>query len=254
MKRWIASVVTLMGALGLVMFGDDLVGVMLVINAQPGETLADITDVRWSIMSAMALLIGLILSSLAPAKPTNSPVGKRLLVLSGVLLFCGALPLAWGMSNAIQSYNVIATSATTTAAAELLEAVDYSKFIMTVGYLLFLGSAVLLLVESSLCLGDRTSSTELKPAVLNSKFSLVSMILCIGLLIVSVFTCLHSQALDGMLPYSDEPPQAADLSGSIWGILNKSFIIFAGLAIIGLLQILKAACTPAVIAKSDLSD
>ena len=251
MKRWIASVVTLMGAVGLVIFGDDLVGVMMVINAQAGETLADITDVRWSIMSAMALLIGLILSSLAPAKPTNSPVGKRLLVLSGVLLFCGALPLAWGMSNAIQSYNVIAT---TTAAAELLEAVDYSKFIMTVGYLLFLGSAVLLLVESSLCLGDRTSSTELKPAVLNSKFSLVSMILCIGLLIVSVFTCLHSQALDGMLPYSDEPPQAADLSGSIWGILNKSFIIFAGLAIIGLLQILKAACTPAVIAKSDLSD
>ena len=110
MKRWIASVVTLMGALGLVMFGDDLVGVMLVINAQAGETLADITDVRWSIMSAMALLIGLILSSLAPAKPTNSPVGKRLFVLSGVLLFCGALPLAWGMLSAIEGFQALATS------------------------------------------------------------------------------------------------------------------------------------------------
>ena len=116
---------------------------------------------------------------------------------------------------------------------------------------LLLGCACLSLVESSLNLGDRTSLTHLKPSTLNSKSSLVSMILCGGLLIVLVFAGLHSHVLDGILPYSDETPQAAELANPIGGILNKSFIVFAGLAIIGILQILKAACTSAVISKSD---
>ena len=160
MKRLLlllGPVVALIGSLGLVMFGSALVGVFDVLTFRivdpPDPPPAVLVDLQWAVMSAMALVGGLVISCVATVMrdsgQTISTIGRLLYTGAGVSLIVGAMPLAWVIMGAKGSFRIIATSPTAPTAESVQEMIQSVEPTMTIGFTMLVVPAVLLLVGGS---------------------------------------------------------------------------------------------------------
>ena len=254
MKRYlplIGSVVTLSGSLGLVMFGHVLVGMLKVFTETENHSDA-LQGLSWAIISAIALVIGLIISSVVKDKKDCSKTGKLLQIGSGLFMFCGAIPLAWVILDANSALKGIALASSTPTLHHIKAIFNFSEVTMDVAYFLLLLSAVLSLVTNATSLQKNTSPTSDKPSTLSTVTSVGSLVVAIVLTLLLVSAWFNVNALSALL--TTPMPQPSELAPHVMGIFNKSALVFAGLAIIGLLQLLTAAFTPAAQANTDPSD
>ena len=255
MKRLLlllGPVVALIGSWGLVMFGSALVGVFDVLTFRivdpPDPPPAVLVELRWAVMSAMALVVGLVISCVATVMrdsgQTISTIGRLLYTGAGVSLIVGAMPLAWVIMGAKGSFRIIATSPTAPTAESVQEMIQSVEPTMTIGFTMLVVPAVLLLVGGSPGFPASSSQTTGKRAPLSVVFAIGSVLVGVVLLLLIGSVWLNGNALGMMITEVSVTPKAAELAAHLAGILNKSLFVFGGLATLGLLQLLASIFVP----------
>ena len=257
MKRLLlllGPVVALIGSLGLVMFGSAVVGVFELLTLRkvdptaPLPEFAPLPELQWAVISAIALVVGLVISCLATVMRnsghTISTIGRLLYTVAGVSLIIGAMPLAWGIMGAKASFSILATAKTSPKPESLLEMILSAESAMTIGYAVFVLSAVLLIVAGSAGFQATPSQVNDRQSPLSVVFGTGSVLVGGILLLLLMFVWSNGNALDTMVTEASVIAKPSELASHLLGILNKSLFVFGGVATLGLLQLLASIFAP----------
>jgi hypothetical protein len=254
MKRLLlllGPVVALTGSLGLVMYGRAMIGVFEVLTVGslgPAPLPAALAELQWAMMSAMTLVTGLVISCVATVMRnsghTISKIGRLLYTVAGVSLIIGAMPLAWAIMGAKDSFRILATAQTSPKFEMLQEMILSAESAMTIGYAVFVLSAVLLIVAGSTGFQATPSQANDRQSPLSVAFAIGSVLVGGVLLLLMMFVWFNGNALGMMITETSVTPTPAELAAHLTGILNKSLFVFGGLATLGLLQLLASIFAP----------
>lgn len=257
MKRLLlvlGPVLSIAGASGLAVYGNAIVGVLdgvmtyRVVN--PPEPLpASLGELGWVAFSGMALAFGLVISCVATAmrdsQRTISVAGKILQVVAGALLLIGPMPVLWGIVVAKRGFIIIATSAATPNPEDFREMVQSAAPTLTVGCVILVAGAVILLVAGQAGFRTKPLQTTDTRSMFGVAVAVGSVVLGVVLSILFVGIWLHGSALATM--FADAAsimPKPWELAQHLVGILNKSLLVFIGVGCQGIIQILAAVFAP----------
>ena len=250
MKRFLlllGPVVAFTGSLGLVMFGSAVIGVFEVLTVR-SLVPAALTELQWAMMSAMTLVIGLVISCIATVMRNSghaiSTIGRLLYTVAGVSLIIGAMPLAWGIMGAKASFSILATAKTSPKPESLLEMILSAESAMTIGYAVFVLSAVLLIVAGSAGFQATPSQVNDRQSPLRVVFGTGSVLVGGIVLLLLMFVWSNGNALETMFREASVGVKPADVAQHLSGILDKSLFVFGGVATLGLLQLLASIFAP----------
>jgi hypothetical protein len=163
----VGPVFSIAGAVGLIMFGRAIVcvleGVLMYRFVTPPEPPpSSLGDLEWVALSGTAFAFGLVMSCAATAmrdrQETTSLPGRILLVVAGMLLLIGAIPVMWGIVAAKTGFLVIATSSVMPKPDDLREMIEAAAPMFTVGCTILLIGSLLLLVTGYV--GFRTKGPQ----------------------------------------------------------------------------------------------
>lgn len=254
------SVLSIAGAVGLVVFGDALVtildGVLTYRFVDPPEPLpASFANVKWAAFSGMALTLGLAISCIGMViydnQKTISLTGRISACVGGVLLLFGIMPLLWGILGARGALKVIATSAAAPKPEELQEMVRATAPMLSIGSAILLIGAGISLVAGQVELREKPP----KPNSTRSAFGVIITVGSVGLsgILVLLFLGIwfHGSALEGIFSGATLTPKPSELAEHLVGICNKSMLAFVGVGCLGNTSILAAVFAP--VAESDIS-
>ena len=251
----IGPVLSLLGSLGFFMYGNALVNVFDVLTFHSGdEALSSaMADFHWAVVSVSALVIGLIMLCAAfvirDSGQSITKVGRMMYVGAGLLLLIGTLFLIWSNMSARSSFAEIATAPTTPTVDRLQEMIQSVEPLMAVGSVL-LGLSTLIMLVAGLVGFQKDSTTDhAKRGTLGGAFAMVSVLVGGILLLLVIFIRENGIALETLLT-PPSIPQPSELGSRLTGILNKSLLIFLGLAMMGLLQGFHVLFVPS--ARSDI--
>ncbi len=254
MKRLLlllGPVVALTGSLGLVMYGRAMIGVFEVLTVGslgPAPLPAALAELQWAMMSAMTLVIGLVISCVATVMRnsgrTISTIGRLLYTVAGVSLIIGAMPLAWAIMGAKDSFRILATAQSSPKFENLQEMILSAESAMTIGYAVFVLSAVLLIVAGSAGFQATPSQANDRQSPLSVNFAIGSVLVGGVLLLLMISVRFNGNALGMMITETSVTPNPSELAAHLTGILNKSLFVFGGLATLGLLQLLASIFAP----------
>ena len=257
MKRLLlllGPVVALIGTMGLAMFGGAIVGVFDVLvlsSVNPSDPPpAALAELQWAVMSAMALVVGLVASCVAAVmKDTGqviSTTGRVLYIGAGASLVIGAAPLAWGIMGLQGSFRIIATSASGTKPESIREVIQSAELAMTIGYAILVFSAVLLLVAGSAGFQAGRPQADGKRTGLSVAVAMGSVLLGVVLSLVLFSIWLSGNAIEVMIAETSIALKPAELAEHLSVILSRSLFIFGGLATLGLLQLAASIIAPSM--------
>jgi hypothetical protein len=243
MKRLLlmfGPVVALIGTLGLVMLGSALVGVFDILTFHivdpPDPPPAVLVELQWAVMSAMALVVGLVISCVATVMrgsgQTISTIGRLLYTGAGVSLIVGAMPLAWVIMGAKGSFRIIATSSTAPTAESIQDMIQSVEPTMTIGFAILVVAAVLLLVGGLAGFQASSSQTAGRVAALSVVFAMGSVLVGVVLLLLIISVWFNGNALGMMITETSVTPKPVELAKHLAGILNKSLFLFGGLQLL----------------------
>ena len=173
---------------------------------------------------------------------TISTIGRLLYTVAGVSLIIGAMPLAWGIMGAKASFRILATAQP--KPESLQEMILSNESTMTIGYAVFVLSAVLLIVAGSAGFQATPSQVNDRQSPLSVVFGTGSVLVGGVLLLLIISVRFNGNALGMMITETSVTPQPAELAAHLAGILNKSLFVFGGLATLGLLQLLASIFAP----------
>jgi hypothetical protein len=258
MKRLLlllGPMVALMGSLGLVVSGSAVVGVLELLtygNVDPTTPPPALPELQWAVLSAIALVVGLVISCLATVMRnsghTISMIGRLLYTVAGVLLITGAMPSASGIMSVKAVFRILAYASTTPQPESMQVLMLYAESAMTIGCAVFALSAVLLIVAG-------TAGFQATPSQVNDRQSPLSVVFGTGAVLVGgivllllMFVWSNGNALETMvtqaLSKGSVGVQPSELASHLSGILNKSLFVFGGVATLGLLQLLASIFAP----------
>jgi hypothetical protein len=258
MKRLLlllGPVVALFGSLGLVMFGNAIVGVFFDVLTfrivdPPDPPPAALAELQWAVVSAMALVVGVVISCVATvmrdSRQTISTIGRLLYTGAGVSLIVGAMPLAWVVIGAKGSFRIIATSASSPTAESVQEMIQSAEPTMTIGYAMLVLSAVLLLVGGLAGFQASSSPTTGRRPTLSLVFAIGSVLVGVILLLLNISVWFNGSALETIITDASGGHKPSEWAAHLVGILNKSLFVFGGLGTLGLLQLLASIFVPSV--------
>jgi hypothetical protein len=211
---------------------------------------AVLMELQWAVMSAMALVVGLVISCVATVMrdsgQTISMIGRMMYIGAGVSLIIGAVPLAWVIMGAKGSFRIIATSPTAPTAESIQDMIQSVEPTMTIGFAILVVAAVLLLVGGLAGFQASSSQTAGKRAPLAVVFAIGSVLVGVALLLLIGSVWLNGNALGMMITEVSVTPKPAELAAHLAGILNKSLFVFVGLGTLGLLQLLASIFAPSM--------
>jgi hypothetical protein len=255
MKRLLlllGPVVALLGSLGLVMSGSAVVGVFELLTfrnidpAAPPPTA--LPELQWAVISAMALVVGLVISCLATVMRnsghTISMIGRLLYTVAGVLLITGAMPSAWGIMSVKAIFRILATSPTSPKLESIQAVMLSAEPAMTIGCAIFALSAVLLIVAGTAGFQATPSQVNGSQSPLRVVFGTGSVIVGGIVLLLLMFIWSNGNALETLAREASVGVRLADVAQHFSGILNKSLFVFGGVATLGLLQLLASIFAP----------
>ena len=157
---------------------------------------------------------------------------------AGLLLMIEAVFLIWSNMRARSSFVEIATSSVTPTIDSLREMIQSVDPIMTVGSAL-LGLSTLVLVVAGLVGFQANSSNEdVRRGSLSIVFAIVSILIGGTLLLLILLLRSSGNVLETLITDSSVTPHPSELAINLTGILNKSLLVFGGLAMMGFLQVL----------------
>lgn len=236
------------------MFGGAIVGVfdVLVLSSvgPPDPPPAALAELQWAVMSAMALVVGLVTSCVAIVMKDSgqiiSTIGKLLYIGTGVSLIVGAAPLAWGIMGVQDSFRIIATSASGTKPESIREVIRSTELTMTIGYAVLVVSAVLLLVAGLAGFQARRPQADGTRTALSVAVAIGSILLGFVLSVLLFSIWLSGNALGVMIAETSVAPKPAEIAARLSDILNKSLFVFGGMATMGLLQLAASIFAPSM--------
>ncbi|MDE0864054.1 MAG: hypothetical protein OSA98_09720 [Rubripirellula sp.] len=247
MKRvllFIGPLLSLLGSLGFFMFGNALVGVfeVLTFRMEDPSLPSTLAEFHWAVVSASALVMGLVILSAAfvirDSGRSISWIGRMMYVGAGLLLMIGAVFLIWSTMHAKSSFVEIATSSVSPTIESVREMIQSVDPIMTVGSAL-LGLSTLVLVVAGL-VGFQTNSSneDVRRGSLSNVFAMVSILIGGILLLLILSLRLNGNEIETLITESSVIFKPADLGMILTGIVNKSLLVFGGLAMMGGVQVL----------------
>ena len=239
----------LIGSLGLVLFGSAPIGVYEVLTLSITETsLPALAELRWAVVSAMIMVVGVVISItsvvIQHSRQTLSMLGKILYTLAGVTLFVGAASLAMNILGVKNSFQVIANSSTFQAPESLSDMIQSAEPTMTFGYSLLGLSAAISLLAGLIGFRARFSQSNLPPAKLSVVFVTIPGMVSTLLILLIASVRLNGNSLEAIISDVSAIPKPAELAEHLMSILDKSVLIFSGLAMMGILQMLASICIP----------
>jgi len=191
----LGPVVAIIGSFGLVMFGSALVGVFLdVLNfrvvdppAPPPQTL---TELQSAVVSALALVVGLVITCVAMvirgSGQTISTMGRLFYSGAGVSLIVGAVALAWSIKSARQTFGIIASSASSPTIESVQGMMRSAEPQMTIGFGMFVLSAVMLLAAGLAGLQTRPSQASEPRTPISAIVTLASVSVSVILILLMI--------------------------------------------------------------------
>lgn len=265
MKRLLlllGSAIALIGSLGLVLFGSAIVGVfkLIALPAFDGQSADPAASLRPAAFSGIALAIGLVISCCATvmgdSKQTISRLGKVLCLVAGGLLFVGTVPSLWAIRGAWQSFRVLATSAEATLDSEIVaEMIGSTAPAIAIGCGIFAVAAVVLLVAGLVGFQAKSAEGTGTNRLLGFLILTGSVLLAIIVSLLLIRIWVHGSRLELLISetsgWTSYPPLSAVLNPdpqimgeNLSGVLLKSFLVFVGLALLGIMQVLAAIAAP----------
>lgn len=234
------------------MFGSAVVGVFDVLTFRivdpPDPPPAALAELHWAVMSVLALVVGLVISCVASvmrhSEQSISTIGKLLYTGAGVSLIVGAMPLAWGVIGAKGSFRIIATSASSPTIESVQGMMRSAEPQMTIEYGMFVLSAVMLLAAGLTGLQARPSQASDPRTPIRAVVAIGSALVGVILILLMISIWFNGNALRVMMTDTSLTPKPAELAAHLSGILNKSLIVFVGLGVLGLLQLLASLFPP----------
>ena len=254
----VGPILSIAGAVGLIMFGDALVGIMDGVLTyrfvNPPEPLpASLVSVKWAAFSGMALTLGLAISCIGTvirdSQKTISLAGRLLASVAGILLVFGTMSLLWGVLGAKRAFIIIATSAMTPKPENVQEMVEASSPMFMTGSAILLIGAAVLLVAGQVGLQAKPPQAIETHSVFGVLAAIGSVLLGVVLSLLFIGILLHGNALESFFIHTAIIPKASELARHLVGILNKSLLAFIGVGCQGTMHILAAAFAPS--AKQD---
>ena len=254
MKRlttMMAGLLTLVGALGLCLFGNAIAQLQYDVYTfrltDPPDPLPNSLQVLpLAMLSAMAVVGGFLISI---ASITILPLAQRLSVNEKLLGGGAALmpiiaifPLAWGVIVARQALMELA-QATLPSPDEFEATIKSSEQLLLVGFVLLVISAVLLLI-SVLWQQAKKSAMDSKPGQPRGFTGFMVGAVFVGLV---AFVLLGGAWFDGtaiVRMLGSRTPEPAALAGHMSGILIKSLLAFVSISALGLLGLLALLLRP----------
>lgn len=248
----LGPVVALFGSLGLVVSGSAVVGVFELLtygNVDPSaHPPAGLRELQWAVISAMALVVGLVISCLATVMRnsghTISMIGRLLYTVAGVLLITGAMPSAWGIMSVKAIFRILATSPTSPKPESIQAVMLSAEPAMTIGCAVFALSAVLLIVAGAAGFQATPSQVNDRQSPLRVVFGTGSVLVGGIVFLLLMFIWSNGNALETMVREASVGVKPADVAQHFSGILNKSLFVFGGVAMLGLLQLLASIFAP----------
>ena len=253
LARLLGALVAIVGAIGLALFADAIVGVFELLTLKivdPPEPLPTaLAELKLIPFLGITLLGGLWICSAATGfrdnKQTLSMMGKILYIVAGGLLIVATAPMLWAMMNATYSFHVIATSASAPDLVMISDMIQSVAPTISIGCCLYVIAAVLLLVSAFV--GFQTKSPE---ETGSQPVSMLTRCAVFGSLLVAIITSLlfatlliHANKLGTQFDFSTQP-DPAEIGVQFAGIIFKSALIFIGLGVMGLMQVLTVILRP----------
>ena len=257
MKRLLlllGPILSVAGALGLIVFGDAIVGVFECvltygIVGPPQPVPISLGDLRWGAISGTAMTVGLVVSCVATAmrdsQSAMSLAGRIFQVVAGFLLLVGTVPVLWGIVIAKRGFIMIATSATTPKPDDVREMVQSATPMLTVGCGVLVVGVVVLLVVGQVGVRTKTPQTSDALSILSTLAAIGSSVLAVVSSFLFVGLWFHENALEAFLTSSGATPKPSELAQHLTGVLNKSLLAFIAVGCQGVLQAVAAIFTPA---------
>jgi len=255
----IAPLLAVLGSLGLFVFGTafgqftfdvtQALNVQALYDAgQPPLIPKSLQELPLAVVSGMTFMSGLIFSSVTIAIRDHhrriSITSKRLHCSAGVTLMIAAAPLTWGIVIVRNVFSTLVNSASYNP-TEIEAMLKPSESLLLTGYVLLTLTAALLfaagvseLVRKATTLSDGASTGLIRVATIGSAFVGIVVLL----LLISIWS--SGNALVNMIPTISVTPDPTALGGNMMGILNRSFLAFAALAVLGLIYFLAALFRP----------
>jgi len=233
------------GSLGLVMYGTAIIRVFLEVLTfrivDPPEPLpASLADLPMAVMSAMALLVGLIISVIAMGSRGNGPTitGRSLQIGSGVFLMIAAVPLAWGVTLVQASMRSISKGISNSTRESLQGMIQSAEPKLSLGYGILVFSAVLMLLAALAGLRNKEApQAEEVRRPFGAAISLFSVFVGLAVILLLATIWSNGNAIEAMITRTSATPDPAGLAQNLSSIMNKSLFVFVGLAVGGLVEV-----------------
>lgn len=260
MKRLLLVVgplLSIAGAVGLIMFGHAIANVFegvlthRIVNP-PEPPPSSLGELGWVALSGMALAFGLAISCAATAmrdrQESISPTGRILLVVAGVLLLIGTIPVLWGILVTKNGFMVIATSSVAPKPDDIREMIAAASPMITLGCTILLIGSVVLLVTGQIGFRTKALQTSDTTSMLSNLAALGSLVSGVVLSLLLVGSWRHGIALEALLTEGGAV-KPSELAEHLAGVLDKSLLAFIAVGCQGVLQ-----AVAAIFARASSSD
>jgi hypothetical protein len=247
--RLLGPIVAVLGSLGLFMTGGALVGVFDVFTYRVAEPPpATLEELPRAVMSAMAVVVGLVISCVATVlrdgRRTISTTGRLIHAGAGLFLIAATVPVVGVISQLKGSFRIISMSATAPTPEEIQELIQSAEPKVTIGAALLLVTAGLSAVAGLAGFPARASAPSGSRMAFRAMSAMGSVVVGAISLLLLISVWFHGHSLETMMADQAASPKPVELAEHLQAILNGTLLAFGGLATLGVLQILAAVAAP----------
>ncbi|QDU93561.1 hypothetical protein [Lignipirellula cremea] len=243
---WFSSLLVLAGCIGLAVYGGAIAGVLEVLTwrlmqppAPPDPIPPALADIVWVSLSMIAVVAGMVVSAIAVTLRSRecaiSGVGLLLYVIACVVLHVAAFVGIEAVYTARGTFAFMALS-TEPPRVEFVEAAVLASRggLATAGMILVVAPVLMLLAAA---LGFRALPDL--PSARRSLFIYLGPVLIGTVLCVLAGSLgMNARDLQAMLEGAEFAPNPATLADRMAAIFNSAFLLWGGLAGLGILQVL----------------
>lgn len=239
-------ILSLMGAVGLFLYGGAIAevfgGTLTLRSDESFENLASsLTELRWAAISSMGLSVGLAVSCIAIVRGGSqkqlSLAGRVLSGVAGILIFFGAMTMAWVVFDMRAGFFVIAMSGGAPTPDDVSEIVQATSPRTISGCIVLLLGVVALFAAGQVVFRRESPEDVGRRSALGMVAAAVSVVLGVVSCLLFIVVWLHSNELGELLGSAAKPN---DLARQLSGILNSSFLAFLACGGQGIMQVVAA--------------
>jgi len=235
--RLIGLVVSLIGSLGLAMYGAAVAGSLdVLLISDESRHSAGLTALPAAVFSIMALVVGLVIARVVAIRLGSIPPagGHLLAAAAGLLLVAGGGLCGWSVAWAQRGLMLIGESVTAPKPEEVDLVIRYAEPFRAAGAAVVVLSALLSLVAGLLQCRTQPFSAFSAGNAMSGLMRWASIGAAVIIVCLAAWTWHHGSALQGLLA-EDMPPKPVALFVHLQGILKMSLLVFAGFGVLGLL-------------------